>query len=364
MLLLVVLALLAMFGLIAVAFVVMSGQAQRSAKCVKRIELVTDPPQKLLQQAVMQVLRGTSGTASGIGSHSLLEDMYGYNYVSGSLTFAAGSVTSAPQFLTITLTTGSVSLKSSGTITAGTTTAGTTTTISLSDSTAPTLLGSLAGHVGCVLTITNVNDSTYRALVGQSTRIVAASPSTATIMVLAFPCGLIPPAGSAFTINGVPFSGTGFGYDATGHSLTATVGTLTATSRRHCFRSDETNRYPLGGANSDYTAADFQHMLLAAQVPIDGPAASNAPLAAPPRAGAILGEPKPASAVTQGTASWATVRPDTVAMFRQVMARPIGSFAAARATADHPDFTGSNPNFNPAWDGVTPVGNGRRPMGR
>ena len=26
--------------------------------------------------------------------------------------------------------------------------------------------------------------------------------------------------------------------------------------------------------------------------------------------------------------------------------------------ADHPNFTGSNPNFNPVWDGVTPVGSG------
>ena len=80
MLLLLILALLAMFGLIAVAFVVISGQAQRSAKSIERIGLTDESSQSaqtLLQQAAMQVFRGSTNPASVMGAHSLLEEMYG-----------------------------------------------------------------------------------------------------------------------------------------------------------------------------------------------------------------------------------------------------------------------------------------------
>ncbi len=43
------------------------------------------------------------------------------------------------------------------------------------------------------------------------------------------------------------------------------------------------------------------------------------------------------------------------------MLRPIGqfnSFVTTKTNLDHPNFTGSNPNFNPLWDGVT-VGAGQ-----
>ena len=97
-LLLLILALLSMFGLIAVAFVVISGQAQRSAKSIERIGLTDDlsgSARTLLQQAAMQVLRGSTSTASVMGAHSLLEEMYGTSPASGSISarrraFAAG----------------------------------------------------------------------------------------------------------------------------------------------------------------------------------------------------------------------------------------------------------------------------------
>ena len=86
-LLLIVLALLAMFGLVAVTFVVLTGQAQRSAKSIEHWQEgdqpTTDPAvaKNLLQQAAMQVFRGSSGTVSVMGARSLLEDMYGDNWV-------------------------------------------------------------------------------------------------------------------------------------------------------------------------------------------------------------------------------------------------------------------------------------------
>ncbi|MCX5653858.1 MAG: hypothetical protein NTY65_04320, partial [Planctomycetota bacterium] len=84
-LLLIILALLAMFGLIAVAFVVISGQAQRSARSVQRFETATDPPRSALRQAAMQVFRGSDSAASVMGAHSLLEDIYGNSWFVGKI---------------------------------------------------------------------------------------------------------------------------------------------------------------------------------------------------------------------------------------------------------------------------------------
>ena len=87
---------MAIFALIGVAFVVVATQAQRSAIPLKRIDQCADPSQPgpaklLLQQAIRQVLHGSSGTASVIGAHSLLEEMYGSGTLSAG--YGYGSVT-------------------------------------------------------------------------------------------------------------------------------------------------------------------------------------------------------------------------------------------------------------------------------
>ena len=94
-LLLVVLALLAMFGLVAVAFVVLTGQAQRSAKSIDAgskgpIDRRLGRGPNLLQQAAMQVFRGATITASVMGAHGLLEGIYG-----NSKRLPAGTISSA-----------------------------------------------------------------------------------------------------------------------------------------------------------------------------------------------------------------------------------------------------------------------------
>ncbi|MGA2061226.1 MAG: hypothetical protein ABSG67_12140, partial [Thermoguttaceae bacterium] len=76
-LLLLVLALLALFALVAVAFVIISGQSQRSAKNMQRVDQTLEEPQKLLNEAMMQLARGPSNPVSVMGPHSLLEDVYG-----------------------------------------------------------------------------------------------------------------------------------------------------------------------------------------------------------------------------------------------------------------------------------------------
>ena len=316
MLLLVVLALLAIFGLIAVAFVVLTGHAQHSADTVMRIDQVSDPPKALLQQVLMQVLHGPTtnpttripNPASVIGAHSLLEDMYGNGWVSGTIS-SVGALLGFQQVLGITPTL-----------------------------TATLTVAEIAKRGGCVLTITNRyrnnNPNQPNPCYGKSTRIVALDdPSTGRFLVLAFPDNVALQAGDTFTINGVPFSGTGFGY--VGGSMTDLA----------LKPNDLANRNPLGGANPDYTAADFQHILLAAQVP---------DASAPGGIKTLPSGHRPALInywinQTTGCSTIVDLWTNNPGLCRSIMLRPIGKMAAGTATisnADHPDFTGSNPNTN------------------
>ena len=95
-LILVVLSLLFLFVLIAITFVLVATRQLAASKQYARTAVTGDPPQALLNEAMMQVLRGdtssyvSSGTSpevfhSVIGPHSLLESMYGPYTISGSI---------------------------------------------------------------------------------------------------------------------------------------------------------------------------------------------------------------------------------------------------------------------------------------
>ena len=76
MVLLIVLVLLAAFGITAMTFLLSTGQVKDAAEQNRNLGIQTFSPEALLHNAVMQVIRGSSG-ASEISTHSLLEDMYG-----------------------------------------------------------------------------------------------------------------------------------------------------------------------------------------------------------------------------------------------------------------------------------------------
>ena len=82
-LLLVILGVLTIFGMLAITLLVITGQARRSARNLQRLEQTYAPPQELLHQAFLQVVRGTNDSASVLGHHSLLEDEYGDGYYEG-----------------------------------------------------------------------------------------------------------------------------------------------------------------------------------------------------------------------------------------------------------------------------------------
>ena len=79
-LLLVVLGMLAMFGVIGITFVILTSHERRGAEAARRVEQYADPADDLLNQAMFQALAGTENTASVLRSHSLLEDLYGTRY--------------------------------------------------------------------------------------------------------------------------------------------------------------------------------------------------------------------------------------------------------------------------------------------
>ena len=66
-LLLVILGLLAMFGLIAITFALVTGHMKRGAVAAGKFEQYSDPPDRVVYQAMMQVLRGTNNPASVSG---------------------------------------------------------------------------------------------------------------------------------------------------------------------------------------------------------------------------------------------------------------------------------------------------------
>jgi len=212
-LLLVILGLLAMFGLVAVAFVVLTGQAERSAKTMQQIEQYAVSPKQLIHQAAMQALRGSTNPLSILAAHSLLEDLYGYKdpEIMALADFAPLCGGQLFQF-------------------------------AVSDP---------SRRVGCVLTML---DGTAA---GESTLIVGIDSTGTLVQALAFKKGL-PQPGERFVINNVPFSGTGFGYDpGTSPSNLTDLALLPGAAA---------NLFPAGGANEGYDAVDFQNMLLAAQL--------------------------------------------------------------------------------------------------
>jgi len=218
-LLLVILGLLAMFGLVALAFVVLTGQAERTAKVVQQIEQYAVSEKQLIHQAAMQALRGSTNPVSILAAHSLLEDLYGYN-VPDIMPMTDPTALCGGQLFEFTVS-------------------------------------NPHRRVGCVLTML---DGTA---VGESTLIVGINPTDSRVQALAFKKGF-PQPGERFVINNAPFSGTGFGYDsatgrlnlsdsATGHPLALLPGAAA-------------NLFPAGGANEGCDAVDFQNMLLGAQL--------------------------------------------------------------------------------------------------
>ncbi len=320
-LLLVILGLLAMFGLVAVAFVVVAGNALRTAQIHHRIGQYDLRPEEIAHEAFMQLATGSNNSMSVIGPHSLLEDMYSNATFTGQIT-DVGPVAGG-QLIEFTLPD-------------------------------PTR------HLGSVLTMLSGQAA------GQSTHIVGVGPQTGIPQMLAFERG-IPSPGDRFIINGTPFSGTGFGYYANSPLLNAWDPLFPPSDPANLATWESGGQYALlpnpaafrpnsaigyldpagpGGANEGHDVPDYQNMLLAAQIETGNGLVTIPSLHRPALVRywmARMGIDPPDFMQPLDN----TVVP--IDLQRKIILRPLPE--------DHRrfnglGFNGSNPRFHPAWDGV------------
>ena len=298
-LLLIILGLLAMFGLVAIAFVVITGQARRGARTLQRVDQAADPPEALLHQGAMQAFTGSNNRASVIGPHGLLEDIYGNDSVRGNVLNAPPPQPGQPE------------LVCGGQLIEFT----------------PSMPGDPRRRAGCVLTMLE------GPAAGLSTRIVDYRFIDNRFQIAAFdgvPSAAVRDFNYAFNmgpdyvINGTPFSGSGVGYNAGGLLDAGAPGrplALLPNPTDPAFRA-----HILGGVklNEDYDAVDYQNMLLAMILPN-----GQVPIPSLHRPALIR------YWINQAGANWA----GDPALRRRVILRPLPQ--------DHPNFTGSNPLFDP-----------------
>jgi hypothetical protein len=337
-LLLVVLALLAMFAMVAVAFVVLTGQNKRSADRLKTQEAVADNPEKLLNGAANIVFSGPNcdpsvATTSAITWQNLLEKIYGFGRIGtpdGSPVGKQGSAAMLTNMSQASLVNGGQLIEFTLPPTnPDTSTFGNATPIDPFH------------YVGCVLTMLDGPNA------GLSTRIVGINPQTLQVQMLAFEGGVPPSAangflnGNHYIVNEFPYSGMGFGFDPAKGALNKSAPNglpLALLPNAPPSSWGGTKGIIPGGVNSDYTAADYQDPLLALAIPYQG--GIRVPIPSLHRADLIAHlQQSQSNVLTNAT------------LLRQVMFRP--------NSVDHPNFTGSNPNFNPLWDGLPTDINGK-----
>jgi hypothetical protein len=320
MLLLVVLALLAMFAMLAVAFVVMTGSELGTSKKFQSLESQRDPGDKTLNEAAAIVVRSSNNPFCPIGPYCLMEKIVGGDLTQGQITKRDLAPVSGGQLLTLNVPDNDPMHK-----------------------------------VGCTMTMLS------GPAAGLSTKIVGLMPvppqqgqgnqPPSVAEILPFEGNVMPRVGDQYIINGFPYGGAGLGYNPASGLLDAKdpnsskapfpAGPLALQPR------NPANLIPPGGANIDCTVADYQDPLLA--YPTAGTAAGTVAMPIPSLHRADL---------IQHWFATNKFKPLTADQMRLLSFRPIGPMnpKLMAGAPDHPNFTGSNPRFDPTWDGVSPTG--------
>lgn len=368
-LLLIVLSLLVLFLLVGLSFMVSAGQFNRLAKSAARTDNTGMPGAKLADAALLQIVRGTANPYSAIHGHSLLEDLYGRDYI---IISTVGNVSSpGPQQLQSLR----IDLSTDANYALG--------------HPLPEDVASGNGpqelhddyYNGCVLTFLNGTAK------GMSTRVVAYKPNSTPGQIL-FKAITVqnpltgdyekpqkPATGEPlrFIINGRPFNGTGAGYNAQSGSmdLMAFGGVPVAFLPNYkSYRENNflvphldvtgTTAFNYGGLDESWDSVDYQNYFLAKGVDLakmqDAAAAIlevQGGATVPPEVSTLLTYLQNTGGSTPSfhrpyLISHLTnnISPDALSQYQTaVMARP--------STVNHPAFTGSNPLFDPVagpWD--------------
>ena len=79
LILLVVLSMLTLFSLLAISYVIFSGQMRSANFGIARRDFHGMKGGEVVDEAMKQILRGTSDNISAVGPHSLLADLYGHS---------------------------------------------------------------------------------------------------------------------------------------------------------------------------------------------------------------------------------------------------------------------------------------------
>jgi hypothetical protein len=293
-LLLVIMGLLAMFGLVALAFVMVAGQHGRSARNLQRIDQQMRTPQQDLHQALLQVVRGENNPMSAVAPHSLLEDMYGHTLGSDG---NPRDSTNPRTNLKMT----AVDLVAQG---------------QLFEFQSPG--NNPYVYLGCVLTILN------GPAAGKSTHIVGVSQAY-KLQATAFDGVLMSQFKNQvpydYIINGAPFAGTGAGYESNKIGQNALRPNILK-----ALGTDPTS----GGMNEDYDAVDYNNMALATP-PVEVPGMT-------PKQYRVI----PSFYRPELIKYWESQGPLTPDVLRAISLRPI--------EADHPNFPKLNSLFTGPWD--------------
>lgn len=361
--LLFVLALLALFSLILVAFVIVTSQAKRGARFAAEIERHGTPPQELLERAFLQIVRGSTNPHSAIGPHSLLEDLYGNDQVRSKVVAFQADGASASQvggnaFLAFEVDPSQFRDSEDA-----------------SDPGAK-YFGYYNGRVITMLT---------GPCAGQSSRITNYLPIGGRMLLYALPfAGMRPAAsggwtpdssprsGDGFLINGRPFNGTGFGLDIAkansgsldwkevnnfllGASYTSDKDGFAGNSFAYALlpnpaRFAGTTNYPTpdgpGGADEDYDAPDYQNMLLAMRV--SPPDSESHPQTHLPS----LHRP---DLINYWAHHW---KPGATGIVDEIPQALLGRIMLRPNHKDHPKFAANNPDFDPVREGKDANGDG------
>ncbi|QDU31246.1 hypothetical protein ETAA8_63990 [Anatilimnocola aggregata] len=327
--LLMVVSLLALFLLMGVTFAVLAMQYNTAAKMHAGVNRYGDDPMMELDLAFGQVLYGTD-TRSSLQGHDLLRDLYGTDYVRGTVKAVSTDTqkTLSGHFLVFS------------------------TTASLS-----TRPGYYNGRVITFIT------GNARNL---STRIAGYEPedvSTSECELFVEPINgnggttISPAANDQFVINGQPFNGMGFGYDSSTYRLDAvdnTTNNRPAVLLPHYAGYTEQGVYSSvggagpfsvdgGGADEPWDAADLQNLHLSVVPPS---------LIASRKANNRFGVPLIPS----------YVRPELINYWLESSRWPSGSIQLTNQSQkdfarqiifrpmpwDHTNFTGSNPDLTPS----------------
>lgn len=328
-LLLVVLSMLVLFVLLGLTFVLVAARYRSNTNNALKGTIGAVDPREQLSDAALIFLRGSTNRMCAIGPYSLLEDLLGSDGFRSTLNANPVSRATGQLF--------DLTFQGSGQPPDG-------------------------YFNGLLLTMVD------GPAANQSTRVVGSSinaASVVTLRVVAFENGTLPQSGNTFVINGRPFNGTGLGYDAASAKNFATFSppvtlpppmstnvTLYAgllPNARVAQLWQHLNG-PDGipgtaddvGLDEEYDAADPQNPHLAF-IPV---LATLTPQNVIPS----FHRPK---VVSDWLSQIATASPDDQRrVLRSAMFRPLGPMAGV-TSYDHPNFTGSTPNFDPIngpWD--------------